>query len=141
MAAERFYLRCRGRPWSTLALICEVHIVHNIQKRSMLLAEEVVKGVIHIALGFCTAGVMSDFRACLRHVIREKLRILRGRPSAETLAYRRAAIRSFVPGGGNESVRRALLHILPNGDWTNVDHVEVWIDGEGDIDAECVGQR
>eukprot|EP00959_Pyramimonas_sp_CCMP1952_P471891 9499141-Pyramimonas_sp.AAC.1 len=107
----------------------------------MALSEDVVKGAIHIALGFSTAGVMSDFRACLRHVVRAKIKIFRGRPPLETMVYRRAAIRTFVPGGGNESIRRALLHILPNGDWTNTENVEVWIAGDGPIDEERVIQR
>lgn len=63
-----------------------------------------------------------------------------GFPPPSCLAYRRAALRWFIPGGGNAGVRRVLLECLPNRDWTNHQEIEVYT-GVGAVDETALKVR
>ena len=78
-------------------------------------------------MSLSSAGVMAEFRSCLRRVVTDRLVVREGSAGVEAEAYRRAAVRSFVPRGGNASSRRVLLSLLPNGDWRCHDTVEVFV--------------
>lgn len=86
-----------------------------------------MRGLLNAGLSMATAGMTQDFRRCLRDVILNKLAIKVGESPPHCEIYRATALRTLLPRGGGLALRRALLAVLPNGDWTNQNEVEVYL--------------
>lgn len=124
--AEQHIGRLRGASWKNAVLPCDVHKIATIHSKSVFPVEGAVRGMLHLALSLSTAGVMAEFRDCLRVVVRDRIVVRVGAPSEEAVAFRKLALRAFIPGGGNATLRHSLLHFLPNGDWRDHKRVVVF---------------
>ena len=98
-----------------------------------------ISGVIRVALALRTGSAMVRFRSCLRQDIFSRLKILSGVAPPEAVEYRRKALRLFLSHGRAVEARRALLAVLPNGEWRsrNVQHYTT----AGEVDRAMVGRR
>eukprot|EP00971_Amphidinium_carterae_P174034 3449492-Amphidinium_carterae.5 len=121
--ADKHIAASRG-DWCQLHMFCEVHHTSRIFIRSFdKMIPDHIRGMLHAALSLRYAAGMAMFRRCLKSVIRERLIVMQGAPSAEAYKYRQLCVELFLPDGGS-LVKRMLLQHLPNGDWRNSSAVE-----------------
>ena len=70
---------------------------------------------------------MRLFHKCMLQEIIATLQILGGAPSAEATLIRRRAMSMFLKAGPRACKTKAILAALPNGDWTLIDRVQVFV--------------
>ena len=126
-------IRRERRDWRSLVVPCEIHQLAITHATCFDPLESIVSGVLRMSLSLLTGGGVAEFRSCLVEIALQRILVIVGNPPAACVAYRRAALRWFIPGGGSASVRRALLDLLPQGNWKRRDVVEVYA-GVGDVD-------
>jgi len=125
--AERQTVRERPEGWSRLPLLCDVHRIAGAHKYTFDLVPETIRGQIAFALSLNEGAALEVFRKHLREQIAKRFVLLRGTPPAECAAYRQHLVRLCLSQGPRLLNRRMSLIMLPNGDWTRRDRVEVWV--------------
>lgn len=132
--AERSLKRDLG--WLSLVVGCEAHTIANLHSKTMQLIDQDITGALHLALAVEMAGMMSKFRASLTEVIAQRLTWppLRGTPSHAAAQHRLRCIQALTIGWTRSSTqqRRALLCLLPLGDWRLRDRVEAYANDVAD---------
>lgn len=118
--------------WLFLVLGCEAHSTAIVAKRSSNAHFDAdISGFKHLASAMAPAGYMNLFRQSLTEVIIERMvwPPLRGEPPLAAIRYRLAAIASLSNEwcGLSALQRRALLQMVPNGDWWTPDVVEWYL--------------
>ena len=78
---------------------------------------------------------MNKFRRVLATVICERLVLKVGALSAEAQRHKHYILRTFLSRGTNLQLRSKILASLPNGDWRNMEQVEVYV-GSGAANKE-----
>ena len=66
-------------------------------------------------------------RNCLFRVLISRIRVQVGSAGEAAQLHRFLAVESFCPGGGKVCERKAILMSLPNGDWRDRVHVDVYV--------------
>ena len=101
--------------------LCDVHVVARMQKRVHDPMASCVTGVLQHALSLQSGASMNLFRAALRAVIRERggVKLIHGSLLAAATRRRASFLRLFCARGRNAIAKRALLLLLPNGDWNS----------------------
>lgn len=135
---ERAKQRERGENWRRMLLRCEVHQTAGAMKRFFALVDGLTSGQIHFALSlrFCTNfSVFSEF---LKEVVRRRIRIRRGTPPADAVAFRTQLLRLCLARGPKLLQRHVALACLPNGDWRLRDVVEVHLPEAVDVTKERI---
>lgn len=117
--------------WILLGFGCEAHGVSNIHTKALECVQEDVRGFVNLGLAVRQTGAMLCFRNCLQQVVKDRIvwPPLRGEPPAAATDFRLQAITSLTDGWSRCSAlqRRALLQLLPNGDWRKQGVVEVYL--------------
>jgi len=120
--------------WLSLVIGCEAHGVARVHTKALGLMDFDISGAMHLALSVTMAGTMQKFKRCVREVIAERLAWppLRGQPTVDAEQYRLRCICALTNGWSRASSmqRKALLHMLPSGDWRKRNVVEVYVSPE-----------
>jgi hypothetical protein len=141
--AERRVVRSRGHGWLSDHRPCFVHVratCHTITLGKLELKDD-VSGLVRAVLGMRKGKEFIVFKRCAREVLRSRIRLLRGAPPEWTMRHRRNVINTFVSGDGDKrAITRSLLALLPNGDWTQDEFVDVYFELFGFlvIDLEAI---
>ena len=118
LAAERAISRRRGLPRAaSLHLLCGVHCTALVYNKTMAPLDSDVSSAIQTALSLRNGAAMSRFRRALRQEIESRLDIKEGYPSPDATRYKKMMLRVFSAPGDTSDSRRALLAMIPNGDW------------------------
>ena len=125
--AERQIACELGEAWSCIHLHCNVHKIAGLHNHSFAQVQRHVTGVINFSLALSDGSSMAAFRRSLAEIVRSKLTIKRGFPSAAAIKYREEMLRLFCSTGRQRSIKSFLLGNLPNGDWRDRDSIEIWV--------------
>lgn len=102
-----------------------------------------MSGQIHWALSLKDAAARTVVRECIKEVVKERLKVLRGVPPVEIRAYQQHVLRLCFARGTKLAKKIVSMRLLPNGDWRNQRDVEVYVPYGMDVDfddlAEVVG--
>lgn len=132
--------RTAGDPgWEHMVLPCEVHQTASAHKRAFDgLCTADVSGQIHWALTINASTNSKVFGLVIREYVKESMVIIRGRPPADAVAYRRDIMNLCMQRGSKILSRRLSLELLPNGDWRKRGVVEVYIPENVPCDHERI---
>lgn len=83
---------------------------------------------------------MRIFRKALRQEIEDSLDIRTGRCSPEAERYRRIACTIFAGNSRRRRLVQSVLHILPNGDWTDHSSVQIYVPDPAVINRKALAQ-
>eukprot|EP00959_Pyramimonas_sp_CCMP1952_P240215 5019675-Pyramimonas_sp.AAC.1 len=137
--AENDILRRRGAGWSSLELDCESHIAAKIKRHMYsMVDDDVVKGMIHWGLVMNDNNNRVKAQRALRSLLREKIKIRRGRPPADSRPYMRHVMCLALRGDRHFLAKGLSLIYLPNGDPTKTDDVDVWVPFDAAVDEDYV---
>ena len=123
--------------WLRFEWTCSVHKLANVHSHVFALADETIRGQIHLALSLNTGNNLTRFNKHLRAVVSEQVRIKRGTPPPECLHYKRQLLALAMARGSRMLARRLALWSLPNGDWTKRE-IDVWVPEGVDINRERI---
>ena len=116
----------------SLVVGCEAHSVAGIHTKAMALMDADISGALHLALAVEMAGTMAKFQESIKQTVIARLvwPPARGQPPAAATLYRLRCIQALTIGWTRSSTmqRRALLRLLPLGDWRKRDCVEIFVD-------------
>ena len=111
--------------WLFVCLLCELHLVAIICRESLMqLAKETARGTLYTALCTSHGEQMTVFRRCLYEEIVATLDIMVGSPPPSAIEYRSRMINLFF--NSFNKVNKAVVQLLPNGDWRNRKRVEFY---------------
>ena len=119
--------RNQATEWFTIVVPCGVHRTATSYKITFSIVEPDIRGQVHMALAFGFGTGWTVFCRLIREYVSEKLVVLRGRPSADAIAYRQAVIRLAMARGPRLLAKRLALHMLPNGDWRVKGMIQVFV--------------
>jgi hypothetical protein len=123
--------------FDSVRLGCDVHAVSRIHTKVFSLAEPQVTGVLRHALSLAGGAHMNLFRKAIRLEIRRRggVKLIQGAPSLALRRRREYFLRLFAARGRNVIAKRALLLLLPNGDWRS-HQVEMYVASDSAMTAE-----
>lgn len=114
--------------WEHISLPCEVNQTASAQKTTFDgLCKADVSGQINWALTINCNTNFKVFGALIRDYVKENVVIVRGRPPADAIAYRRHIMNLCMQRGSKLLAKRVSLELLPNGDWRKRGIIEVFI--------------
>eukprot|EP00971_Amphidinium_carterae_P046258 910497-Amphidinium_carterae.1 len=100
--AELLVIQERGGLWQSLQHHCEVHKTAGSFKRVFdQLLRPHITGLLHLSLSLRYGSGMPLFRAALKAEVRERLQVMVGTPSPESVLFRQECIQLFLPGCSN----------------------------------------
>jgi hypothetical protein len=117
----------RSSDWTSLGCECEAHMNFKVHRSATSYLDWALSGMCHIALAMGTAGDLVEFQQCIKDVVRPMIRFRVGVASPEDLIYKHACIRSFFSGKSNAIQRRIMLTLLPDGNWTDPEWIDIWL--------------
>ena len=100
-----------------------------------------VIGLVNFSLALCTASYLLEFRKALAEVVVEKLVVLVGHPTPSMQRHQEAMLQTLCSTGTRVAERQQLLRSTCNGDWTNQQRVEVYIEAGVTYDRKDVQER
>lgn len=119
------------RDWLSLVIGCEARTVAGIHTKVMQLVDYDICGAINLSCSVLIAGFMGKFRACLKTVVKSRLLWPPCPPCGGILPDQLLCTGcvALTIGWSRSSVmqRRALLRLLPCGDWRKHDVVETYV--------------
>ena len=127
IAAEQSIGRARGvDTGGALHLLCGIHATALVYKKTLHPLDDDVSSAIQVALSLRNGAAMTRFRAALREEIATRLKIYSGRAPRAATQYKRNVLRIFCAPGDTSDSRRALLALIPNGEWRSP-YVEYYV--------------
>lgn len=118
-----------------LHISCDIHKAHAIAGAMFSLCPDSATGMIRTALAI-RSGWMSRLRACLKRLIRRKLRIYHyTQPPESSHEYRDFMISTFF--SACNSAELAALRFLLNGDWQHSEEIQHFCSGPGCCPSEA----
>ena len=138
LLAEKYVMCSRSAEWCHLHHPCNVHLVARSFSKSFDLLSEHIQGLLHLSLALSTGSTMGRFRKSLTEVVSSRLQVIRGHCPAEAEEHRLAMLDLFCQTGSNLALKQYLLQRLPNGDWRDQDHVQVYIPPGADCDESLL---
>ena len=129
IACEKMLARDKGEHGSYFHILCEIHKTSRVYGNVFGVPEfeSCVIGIVNVALSVRTGGAWSKFRQCLAAEVRDRLRILDGRPTHDAMQYKANIVKVFLRNGPAALKRALLLGLCPNGDWRS-EHIEFYPD-------------
>ena len=124
---ERLTLEGRDPTWKGIHWSCNVHIVARLFSKTLSYLESHISGLVNTSLYLGLASNMDDFRRSFTTVLKQKLVILRGAPPPQDRQRQDQLLSLLCSAGSHTHLRRRLLGMFLNGDWTRRDRVEVWV--------------
>eukprot|EP00959_Pyramimonas_sp_CCMP1952_P120319 2516060-Pyramimonas_sp.AAC.1 len=113
----------RDSSWTSLGFDCEAHVNFKAHNEAGGHVKWALRGMCDVALALETAGDAN----CTQEVIKSKIRFCRGKAPNATIVYKRCAIRTFLAGHSQGLQRRILFSVLPDGDWTDQQWIDMWV--------------
>ena len=124
------------RGWLGIHNFCDVHTTARVFKRVFGLVQDDIRGLVRHSLSLGIAAEMNKFRRALRAEIRHRgVRVLRGQAPLDAQRHRQFMMHLFVSRGKNLVPKRALLSLLPNGDWRSYE-LQMYIGDASEISKE-----
>ena len=130
-------MRNKTVKWDLLEIHCESHVNALVHKEVALHHVEHISEMLNFSLSLQFTADLNLFRQCIVAVAAPKVRIRRGPPPERFELYRRVALRNLLVNTKSEQAKRAAcLSMLPNGDWTDPENIDVWVLHDADITDE-----
>ncbi|CAK0795464.1 unnamed protein product, partial [Prorocentrum cordatum] len=117
----------RGDGWGKIGFTCSIHCLANVFTHTFDLTGSDVSGQINFALAVNEGSGFSSFCRIFRAVVQQRIRIRRGRPPPEATPCKRHLLCLSLARGSRLIEKKTALHHLPNGDWRDREHVDIWI--------------
>ncbi|CAK0788085.1 unnamed protein product [Prorocentrum cordatum] len=124
----------RGDGWGKIGFTCSTHCLANVFTHTFDLTGSDVSSQINFALAVNEGSGFSSFCRIFRAVVQRRIRIRRGRPPPEATPRKRHLLCLSLARGSRLIEKKTALHHLPNGDWRDREHVDIWIPEGIDID-------
>ncbi|CAK0896878.1 unnamed protein product, partial [Prorocentrum cordatum] len=116
--------------WASLRLFCGVHVTAGIHSKTFeSLVPRTISSVVHASLSLQLSGYLYQFRECLRHVIKSRIKLVPEGLPYDVVQYESSVIKFFPPPetGPDREVKKVVVACLPRGDWRNRDYVDVCV--------------
>jgi hypothetical protein len=127
MVAERGIMQDRGSDWSASQRNCQVHVLATSQTRTFMLVQEFISGCLNISLSIVVAGNLGTWRKSICDDVEHRLKLFVGLPPESAVAFKHYVMGLFMARGSDIERRKILLSMLPNGEWRNRDHIEMYM--------------
>ena len=132
--AEQDLGQLRGGAWLSMVLACDVHVVSGIFTRCFdHLLPQHTSGMIHLALSLRPGSALSAFKAAIRSVVCEKLRLHAGPIAPEATAFKMHVLQLCGGTLTDSWKKQTLLLLCLNGDWRNRQFLEYYVDRPGSL--------
>ena len=115
LRAERNHRRSADTP--VIHLLCDVHIVSNIHKKTFSLVQSVVQGTQRVSTSLQGGGTMTVFRKACRRVLAKELELIYIEPNAEAKAFKASVLHELCGSDVEFAPLRLALGKLASGDW------------------------
>ena len=127
---ERALAKRRGHEWASLHAFCRVHIIATGHGKCFRLTQLDISGLVNFAPSLRHGPELKKFRRAFAQVVAERLEIRKGHPPLDTIVYRQNMLDLFLSRGRDVEQRKFVLKELPNGDWRDKSHVQVYLADE-----------
>lgn len=143
--AEKSIKRCLkklNRDHETMITECRQHMMQTIRNSALANFDGTISGMINMALAINQQGCFRDFRDCIFEVVRSRCRVIVGYPSPGIILRRALILKWFLPKvNDGHVIIKSLLDSLPCGDWSNDEHLEMYIEPGMAFDENALASR